>query len=132
MKYLHIKIFLILIFVSVAFAGAILTSFVVSSEGDTVKVDWQTGVESDVNYFSILRRTPQTSFVEISTVKAKGNYSNYEYIDQSVYKINTSIFIYKLKIVDNNNTSTYSSEMSASPNISGVKRTWGSIKAMFR
>jgi len=132
MKYLTIKIFLILTFISVAFGGAILNYFEVKSQGDNVQVEWQTGTETNINHYSIQRRTPQTSFVEIATIQPKGNNSLYDYVDQSIYKPNDVIFIYQLKIVDNDMQTSYSVERSASPNISGVKRTWGSIKAMFR
>jgi hypothetical protein len=132
MKYLTIKIFLILAFVSVAFGGAILNYFEVKSQGDNVQVEWQTGTESNINHYSIQRRTPQTSFVEIATLQPKGSNSLYTYVDQSIYKTNDVIFIYQLKIVDSDMQATYSIERSASPNISGIKRTWGSIKAMFR
>jgi hypothetical protein len=132
MKYLTIKIFLILAFVSVAFGGAILNYFEVKSQGDNVQVEWQTGTESNINHYSIQRRTPQTSFVEIATLQPKGSNSLYTYVDQSIYKTNDVIFIYQLKIVDSDMQATYSVERSASPNISGIKRTWGSIKAMFR
>ena len=132
MKYLAIKIFLILTFVSVAFGGAILNYFEVKSQGDNVQVEWQTGTESNINHYSIQRRTPQTSFVEIATLQPKGSNSLYTYVDQSIYKTNDVIFIYQLKIVDSDMQATYSIERSASPNISGIKRTWGSIKAMFR
>jgi len=132
MKYLTIKIFLILAFVSVAFGGAILNYFEVKSQGDNVQVEWQTGTESNINHYSIQRRTPQTSFVEIATIQPKGSNSLYTYVDQSIYKTNDVIFIYQLKIVDSDMQATYSLERSASPNISGIKRTWGSIKAMFR
>jgi hypothetical protein len=132
MKYLTIKIFLILAFVSVAFGSAILNYFEVKSQGDNVQVEWQTGTESNINHYSIQRRTPQTSFVEIATIQPKGSNSLYTYVDQSIYKTNDVIFIYQLKIVDSDMQATYSVERSASPNISGIKRTWGSIKAMFR
>ena len=132
MKYLAIKIFLILTFVSVAFGGAILNYFEVKSQGDNVQIEWQTGTESNINHYSIQRRTPQTSFVEIATIQPKGSNSIYTYVDQSIYKTNDVIFIYQLKIVDSDMQATYSIERSASPNISGIKRTWGSIKAMFR
>ena len=132
MKYLIIKIFVVLLFVSVAFAGAILNYFEVNSQGENVQVEWKTGDESNVNHFSIQRKTPQTSYVEIATLQPKGSNSFYNYVDQSIYKTNDVIFIYQLKIVDNDNLATYSIERSASPNISGIKRTWGSIKAMFR
>jgi lipopolysaccharide export LptBFGC system permease protein LptF len=132
MKYLSIKILLILTLVSVAFAGAYLDYFQAKSEGDNVQVEWKTGDETNVNHFSIQRKTPQTSYVEIATVQAKGNNSFYSFIDQSIYKTQDVIFVYQLKIVDNNAQTSFSSEVSVSPNISGVKRTWGSIKAMFR
>ncbi|MDR3610290.1 MAG: hypothetical protein P4L27_07010 [Ignavibacteriaceae bacterium] len=132
MKYLIIKIFLILVLVSSAFGGAILNYFQVKSDGDNVKLEWQTGTESNVNHFSVQRRTPQTSFVEITTIQPKGNNSFYSYEDQSIYKANDVIFIYQIKIIDNDSQTSFSIERSASPNISGVKRTWGSIKAMFR
>ena len=90
-------------------------------------------MKTNVNHFSIQRKTPQTSYVEIATIQPKGNNSFYSYIDQSIYKTKDVIFIYQLKIVDNNMQNSYSRcEVSVSPNISGVKRTWGSIKAMFR
>ena len=123
---------MVLLFVSVAFAGAILNYFEVSSQSENVQVEWKTGDESNVNHFSILRKTPQTSYVEIATVQPRGSNSLYTYVDQSIYKTNDVIFIYQLKIVDNDMLTTYSIERSASPNISGIKRTWGSIKAMFR
>ena len=132
MKFLTIKIFLLLAFVSVAFGSAILNYFEVKSQGDNVQVEWQTGTESNINHYSIQRRTPQTSFVEIATIQPKGSNSLYTYVDQSIYKTNDVIFIYQLKIVDSDMQATYSLERSASPNISGIKRTWGSIKAMFR
>jgi hypothetical protein len=132
MKYLTVKIFLILIFVSVAFAGAYLDYFQAKSEGDNVQVEWKTGDETNVNHYSVQRKTPQTSYVEIAIVQPKGSNSIYSFIDQSIYKTNDIIFIYQLKIIDNNMQTSFSSEVSVSPNISGIKRTWGSIKAMFR
>jgi hypothetical protein len=132
MKYLYFKIALVLLFVSVAFAGAYLDYFQAKSEGDNVKLEWKTGDESNVNHFSIQRKSPQTSFVEISTMPAKGSNSYYSFVDQSIYKTKDVIFSYKLIIVDNNMQTSSSQIVSVSPNISGVKRTWGSIKAMFR
>ena len=121
-----------LLFVAVAFGGAILNYFEVKSQGENVLVEWQTGDETNMNHFSVQRKTPQTSFVEVATIQPKGSNSSYSYVDQSIYKTNDVIFIYQLKIIDNNNQISYSVEKSASPNISGIKRTWGSIKAMFR
>lgn len=132
MRYKGFRILLVLLLTSAAFAGAYLDYFQARSEGENVKLEWKTGDETNIHHFSIERRTHQTSFAEITQIQPKGSNSYYTFTDQSVYKSNSVIFTYRLKIVDNNNQATYSSEAAVSPNISGVKRTWGSIKAMFR
>jgi hypothetical protein len=126
------KIFFLLILVSTAFAGAYLDYFHARTESENVKLEWKTGNEDNLRSFVIERKTPQSSFIEITTIQPKGNNSYYSYIDESAYKANDLIFIYRLKIVDNNNQYSYSSEVSVIPSLSDVKRTWGSIKAMFR
>jgi hypothetical protein len=132
MKSLAVKIFFILLFVSVAFGDAFLYYFTAQSEGDNVKIEWKTGDESNIHHFSIQRKTPQTPFVEIATVQPKGGNSLYSYLDQSIYKTKDIVFIYELVIVNNDMGISTSKPVTVSPNISGIKRTWGSIKAMFR
>ena len=126
------QIFIILIIATAVFAGTFLEYFHGRSEGDDIKLEWKTKEETNLQNFKIERKTPQSSFVEITTVQPKGSNSYYSYLDQSTYKISDMIFIYRLKIVDTNGQASYSSEVSVSHNVSGVKRTWGSIKAMFR
>jgi len=126
------KIFFLLILVSTAFAGAYLDYFHAYTESDDVKLEWRTGNEDNLRSFVIERKTPQSSFIEITTIQPKGNNSYYSYIDESAYKANDLVFIYRLKIVDENNQYSYSTEVTVVPSLSGVKRTWGSIKAMFR
>lgn len=126
-------IILVFLFIATVYAGAYISYFHVSSESDNVKLEWQTGDESDLQEFVIERKTPQNSFIEIGTIKPKGDNSYYSYIDQNTYKTNDLLFIYRLKMVDSDGvTITYTEPTPISLNISGVKRTWGSIKAMFR
>ncbi len=126
------QIFIILIIATAVFAGTFLEYFHGRNEGDDIRLEWKTKEETNLQNFKIERKTPQSSFVEITTVQPKGSNSYYTYLDQSTYKISDMIFIYRLKIVDTNGQASYSSEVSVSHNVSGVKRTWGSIKAMFR
>jgi len=125
---------LILAFLIIAtvYAGAYISYFHARSESDDIRLEWQTGDESNLQKFVIERRTPQSSYIEVESISPNGNNSYYTYLDQNTYKTNDIIFIYRLKIVDDNGTVTYSNDASVSHNISGVKRTWGSIKAMFR
>jgi hypothetical protein len=120
------------IVVSTALAGALLDYFHAQTEGDNVKLEWKTTTETNLSSFKVERKTPDTQFTELASVTPTGNNSVYTYIDQAAYKMTNPIFVYRLKIVDQDGSYAYSSEVTVSPNISGVKRTWGSIKAMFR
>lgn len=125
--------FFVLLFITSIFGGAFLDYFHVWTQGENVVLEWRTQEEKDVKNFVIERKNPQGSFVSISTIQPKGSYSTYNYTDEAAYKMNDLIFVYRLKIVDNNSSSpTYSNPATVSPNISDVRRTWGSIKAMFR
>ena len=132
MKYSAFKILAAILFVTSAFAGAYFDYFHVRSEGDDAVIEWKTSQENNIKDFVVERRGPKTSFSEIQTIQPKGDNSIYTFRDKSIYKTNDYIFIYRIKIVDNNELATYSNESSVSLNISGIKRTWGSIKAMFR
>ena len=123
---------LVLLFATAIFAGTFLEYFQGRSEGEDVRLEWKTREEVDLQHFKVERKTPQSSFVEIATIQPKGSNSYYTYLDQSAYKPGDLLFVYRLKIVDSNGQISYSNEVSISHSVSGVKRTWGSIKAMFR
>ena len=125
-------IFTLFIIVSSGIAGALLDYFHAQNEGDNVKLEWKTTTETNLADFIVQRKTPDSQFSDLSSIRPTGNNSVYSYIDQAAYKMTNPVFVYRLKIVDRDGLYAYSSEVSVSPNISGVKRTWGSIKAMFR
>jgi len=130
---MKLSYFVIIFLVATAvFAGTFLEYFQGRSDGEDIRLEWKTQEEVNLQHFKIERKTPQSSFVDITTVQPKGSNSYYTYLDQSAYKPNNMIFIYRLKIVDTNGQVSYSNEVSVSHSVSGVKRTWGSIKAMFR
>jgi hypothetical protein len=125
-------IFTLFIIISTALAGALLDYFHAQTEGENVKVEWKTTTESNLSSFVVQRKTPDTQYIDLVSIDPTGNNSVYSYTDQAAYKMTNPIFVYRLKIIDRDGSYAYSSEASVSPNISGVKRTWGSIKAMFR
>lgn len=132
MKLKLLKALVLFAFISTAAAGAFLDFFHARSESENVKLEWKTGEELNLQHFIVERKNPQSSYTSLATIQPLGSNKLYTYIDENAYKATDLIFIYRLKIVDTNGQSTYSSEVSVSHNISGVKRTWGSIKAMFR
>ncbi|GMU98278.1 MAG: hypothetical protein HND39_15975 [Ignavibacteriota bacterium] len=132
MKMKFSQILLVLLITTAVFAGTFLEYFHGRSEGDDIRLEWKTKEEVNLQNFKIERKTPQSSFTEIETIQPKGSNSYYSYLDQTTYKTTDMIFVYRLKIVDTNGQASYSNEVTVSHNVSGVKRTWGSIKAMFR
>jgi hypothetical protein len=122
----------ILLIATAVLAGTYLEYFQGRSEGEDIRLEWKTREEVNLQHFKVERKTPQSSFVEITTIEPEGNNSYYTYLDQSAYKTDNMLFIYRLKIIDTNGQASYSNEVSVSHSVSGVKRTWGSIKAMFR
>ena len=121
-------------FISVAIAGSILEgSIIVRSDGNNVTIQWGSADESNVREFVIERRsTDVQDFAQLAVLPAKGSNSFYEYIDQSAFKTTASLYHYRIRTDFKNGTSTYSNEKTVSLNVSSVKRTWGSLKAMFR
>ena len=106
------------------------------SDGSNVYVQWGTSAESAVRTFSVERRASTSGdFMEIGVLPARGGNSDYEYIDRSAFKTDSptaTLYQYRVKVVDYDGTVTYSKAVTVSHNVSSVKRTWGSLKAMFR
>ncbi|MBU1096004.1 MAG: hypothetical protein CVV23_11540 [Ignavibacteriae bacterium HGW-Ignavibacteriae-2] len=114
-------------------AEAFLVSFNARSESDKIILTWQTAQEINIKEFVVERESSNSSFVEIARIKATGDNSVYTYIDENAFKTADAIYKYRLKIVEyNSNNPTYSMEVVVSHSPSPVKRTWGSIKALFR
>lgn len=132
MKRGTIILFSILVVAAAIYAGTFLDYIQGSSVGEDVLLEWKSSAEVNLKHFVIERKTPQNPYLELATVEPKGNNSFYSYLDEAAYKTAELVFIYQLKIVDNDGDTSFSREVTVSHNVSGVKRTWGSIKAMFR
>jgi predicted restriction endonuclease len=129
---------LLLLFTNFFFAGEIIKehSFSGKSNGEQVTLRWITEKENQVYKFEIERRTNvDASFSYIASVNPQGMPSQYEFIDYSAYKsFDQNFYQYRIKVVFNDETlpAQYSEIISVSHFVSGVRKTWGSIKAMFR
>lgn len=114
------------------FAGATLEFFRGKSENEKVILEWKSRDEINLKEYIIERKALNSDFIAIGSVAPKGNNTYYTFTDETAFKITSSIYTYRLKIVDYNNQVSYSNEISIYHSVSSVKRTWGSIKAMFR
>ncbi len=123
---------LIVITFSAIYAGALLTNFSVKSQNGNVVIAWQTSSETDVKDFVIQRSNKINGvWIDVATIEPEADH-NYEYIDQSAYKTSDAIYYYRLGIVDYNGSISYTNKETVAHSVSSVKRTWGSIKALFR
>lgn len=111
-----------------------------SQSNDGIVLKWSTTTETGVARFVIEKKSQvDGEFTEVGTVAPKGAGSDYQFFDRYVYKTTSStLFQYRIRAdaIDGSQP-FYSPQLSVtytySASLSGVaKRTWGSIKAMFR
>ncbi len=131
----YICLLSLIILSSGAIAGAIIKEGTLQahSDGNNVTIQWGTTEEVSLSEFVVERQSgSEGGFILIGSVAPKGNNSFYEFVDQTAFKAITSVYQYRIKIVSQDGSYTYSKTVTVSHNVSSVKRTWGSLKAMFR
>ena len=124
--------------VAIAYAGVIRsapTAFT-NAEG-YITVTWQTDDETGVKNFQVWRA--QVVEGNVGTFEMVGVVDRpdvkpmkYEFVDQAIFKVTTNVFAYKVRVMFQNGTYSDSEITKTSHLSSTAKRTWGSIKAMFR
>ncbi len=104
-----------------------------SSDGSVIKITWKVASEINVEKYAIERRAGVSGvFIRISTKFPEGK-SEYTFEDQNAFKTSANIYEYQVRIIFNNgNPEHILGPISVSHSVNSVKRTWGSIKAMFR
>ncbi len=125
---------LLLVLSSSAFSDIFKTgSLQATSDGVNVTLHWITDDETNVARFEVERSSGfDNSFVTIATVDPKGP-SLYEFVDNSAFRRVATLYQYRIKVVFSNGAMpVYSQTVSVSHTVSGVRRTWGSIKSLFR
>lgn len=128
-------LFLILITVSVAYAGLTFEYFTGKTTSDGILIEWKTGDEGGIVKFEVERSasTPN-NFIFVKSINASGGNSYYSIQDNGVdFKSGSgSVYYYRLKCLSSNGSYTYTNSITVVHTVSGIKNTWGSIKAIFR
>ena len=120
---------------SVLSAGAIVSEFRAEPSRNKVTLKWLAEAEINLKGFEIERGISKTDLQKIDFLDAKGHTTSkteYTYEDNTVFKAESRVYYYRLKIVDKDGASTNTNVIEVNPIISGARATWGSIKAMFR
>ncbi|MBN1155632.1 hypothetical protein JXB12_12010 [candidate division KSB1 bacterium] len=127
---------LVVVFISQIFGGAVIIDFKGIASRNQITIKFSTMSEVNCKEFVIERSLDKKTYDKIANLEASGNSNlkkDYEYIDRSVFRATDNTFYYRIKIVDKNGSeSLYSETIAVTASVSGVRHTWGSIKAMFR
>ncbi|MBM4166736.1 MAG: hypothetical protein FJ218_07470 [Ignavibacteria bacterium] len=110
-------------------------SFCGISNGSQVLLRWITINETNVELFEIEKKAGTNGvFTYIGSISPKHTPSQYEFVDYSALKSSgETLYQYRIKILfSEGRQPEYSETISVSHFVSGVRKTWGSIKAMFR
>ncbi len=129
-----LTILAVLFLFSWVYASFIFLEYSATPSTNSVIIEWVTKSELGVSRFAILRSPDDENFREYGSVTAKGVGSNYSYTDDNVVFKESQTFFYKLRALKEDGTIVEETEQSliVHPNISGIYRTWGAIKAMFQ
>ncbi|MFQ5675969.1 MAG: hypothetical protein ACE5G1_08745 [bacterium] len=114
-----------------------IVDFLAQPGFNKVTIKWTTQNETNLKGFDVERsfENRNDSFKKIDFVKPSAvakDKKEYIFEDTSVFKSSDRTFYYRLKIIDTDESYTYSKVVSVKPTISSARQTWGSIKAMFR
>ncbi len=127
--------FLVVVFCTLASGQIIDTdqgAIWAKSNGIDVTIHWSTIDETNVDHFEVLRSSGSTeNFVSVGIVQ-KGH-SPYDFVDYSALMRTTTVYQYQVVAHSTSgNILQTSPTVSVTHTVSGVRRTWGSIKSLFR
>ena len=120
---------------SIALCGAIRDgSFAARSDGSSITLQWVSEDENGVIRFELERKAGMNGqFLPLVQVPLRGNNASYVYIDDSAFlRATESVYQYRINVIYSNGPSVYYGPITVTHSVSSVRRTWGSIKAMFR
>ena len=110
-----------------------LSYFNVDRQGNSFVIAWNAELETDVRTYELYRKTAYAAaFSSIESMAAHGVGKEYQFKDDQVYKAASEQVDYRLEVVFNNGVRQQIAEKKVNYTPTAIRRTWGSIKAMFQ
>lgn len=110
----------------------VVRDFTATAQGDGVYLEWRSGSEQGVSGYGVERSFDGETFLTIGTVEPRGDNSLYRFTDSNLFKGEVRTIYYRVRIDFRNQHREWSETLRVNLSVSSVRRTWGSIKAMFR
>ena len=104
------------------------------SDGSSITVHWDSDDETGIVSWEIAREVGWggTYVVLTPSYKAKGSNQPYDFVDETAFRTTGTFYKYRITAVYSSCARSDPYEIGVSHTVSSVRRTWGSIKAMFR
>jgi redox-regulated HSP33 family molecular chaperone len=133
MKRLPLLLVLVLLLAGV-WAGTVkLSYFEVAREGNNFLITWKAETEQEVRSYELFRKTSYAAdFASVQVLNAHGIGKEYQFKDDQVYKAASEQVDYRLEAVFTNGVRQNVAERKVNYTPTAIRRTWGSIKAMFQ
>ena len=110
-----------------------LKHFDVERDGNAFVIVWETEVEDEVRLFEVFRKSGfDADFVPVGNSNGHGTNLEYRLTDDQVYKTSSDFIDYRLEVVYNNGVRQRLAEKKVNYTSTAIRRSWGSIKAMFQ
>ena len=110
-----------------------MENFEAYSVNNSIQLEWDSEQEINLLEYQIERSVSGGEFEYVGKTMPKGSNSHYTYLDETIFaKITDRTYSYRIKILDNDESYTYTSAVVVTSTLSAARETWGSIKALFR
>ena len=111
-----------------------MSYFRIVEEGGDLVISWQTEEESEVREYELQRMTRFTNgqFVKVDALSPHGTGKAYLYRDEQIFKSTSEQVDYRLEVIYNDGVRQQLAREQVNYTSTAIRRTWGSIKAMFQ
>ena len=110
--------------------------FNVERDGNALAITWETEREEHVSVFQVFRKAGfDADFVVVGTSSRHGVDLQYKLVDDQVYKTgggDAAFLDYRLEVVFESGVRQRLAEKKINYTSTAIRRSWGSIKAMFQ
>ena len=110
----------------------VFREFSAVGSGQQVVLDWTVQPGLAPAMFHVQRSFDGQRFIAIADVRPADGVYQYTYVDDDLFKGELHTYYYRIEAVLSGDRSALSAVREVTLSFSGIRRTWGSIKAMFR
>ncbi len=130
---LTVILVLLAVFASSATAESnVIKEFTATNQGLSVLLEWSANLENGVVSYNVQRSFDGRQFFEVASIEPEGLSGSYSHIDEDLYKETLNTYYYRIEVRMITGTPELSETEEVILSFSGIRRTWGSIKALFR